>query len=416
MRAQECGHDVRLFIRETPKTCHIGAGIVPVIRDFAPSLEWADLILMADNSLYLRQVDSFRAFRPKALIIGPTWETAQWELDRRVGFKVFTDHNIDVAPFREFKDYDSAISFVKKEDRRFVSKPFGDGDKAMTYAASGPDPTADMIYMLTKWKKKFGKPKDHFILQDFIEGIEMGADGWFGTGGFDAGWSESFEFKKLMSGNYGMNTGEMGSVLRFAKRSKLARQVLEPLGEALSRSGYVGYISVNCIIDSRGQPWPLEFTMRPGYPTINIEAEIHSSPDPAERLYALAKGDDCKSVILDRVALGVVIALPSFPHSHSLAKEIDGIPIYGITSRLWPHLHPCQMRRGKDAEIETAGDYVAVLTASHNTVSEARRIAYQRLQTLHIPGGMAVRDDIGERLSKQLPILHEHGYATGMEY
>jgi phosphoribosylamine--glycine ligase len=415
LRAQECGHDVRHFIRDTPKTLHIGAGLVPVIRDFASSLEWADLIFMADNSLYLRQLDSFRAFRPKALICGPTVDLAKWELDRRVGFKVMADHSIEVAPYREFDNYDSAIQFVRKEDRRFVSKPFGDGDKSLTYAASGPDPTADMIYMLTKWKKKFGKPKDHFILQDFIEGIEMGADGWFGPGGFDQGWSESFEFKKLMSGNYGMNTGEMGSVLRFTKRSKLARKVLEPLSENLARLGYVGYISVNCIIDNMGNPWPLEFTMRPGYPTINIEAAVHSTVDPAERLYALANGEDCESCILDRVALGVVVALPSFPHSHSLAKEIDGIPIHGITSRLWPHLHPCQMRSSQ-GQLETAGDYVAVVTGSSHTVSDARELAYSRVLKLHIPGGIAVRDDIGERLSKQLPILHEHGYATGMEY
>jgi phosphoribosylamine--glycine ligase len=415
LRAQEHDHDVRLFIRDTPKTCHIGTGMAPIIRDFTTSLVWADLIFMADNSLYLRQIDSFRAFRPKALIIGPTWESAQWELDRRVGFKTLEDHGINVAPYREFDSYDTAISFVKKEDRRFVSKPFGDGDKAMTYAASGPDPTADMVYMLTKWKKKFGKPKDHFILQDFIEGIEMGSDGWFGPGGFDQGWSESFEFKKLMSSDYGMNTGEMGSVLRFTKTSKLARKVLQPLTDRLASMGYVGYISVNCIIDGKGTPWPLEFTMRPGYPTINIEAAVHNTMDPAERLYSLAKGEDCKSAILDRVALGVVIALPSFPHSHSLAKEIDGIPIHGITSRLWPHIHPAQIRSTK-GNLETAGDYVMVCTGSSQTVSDARRIAYRRAEQVHIPGGIAVRDDIGERLSKQLPILHDQGYATGMVY
>lgn len=415
LRAQECGNNVRHFIKDTPKTCHIGIGLVPVIRDFAPWLEWADLIFMADNALYLRQIDSFRSFRPEALIIGPTWETAQWELDRRVGFQVFKEHGIDVAPYREFKDYDAAISFVKKEDRRFVSKPFGDADKAMTYASGGPDPTADMVYMLQKWKKKFGKPRDHFILQDFVEGIEMGADGWFGPGGFDQGWSESFEFKKLMSGNYGMNTGEMGSVLRFTKRSKLARQVLEPLGDRLANEGYVGYISVNCIIDCKGNPWPLEFTMRPGYPTINIEAAVHSVMDPAERLYSLAKGDDCKSCLLDRIALGAVVALPSFPHSHSLAKEIDGIPIYGVTSRLWSHMHPAQMR-SISGNLETAGDYVCVLTASGETVSQCREAAYRRVEQLHIPGGMSVRDDIGKRLSKQLPVLHGQGYATGMEY
>jgi phosphoribosylamine---glycine ligase len=414
LRAQAHNHEVRHFIRDTPKTKHIGAGMVNVIRDFTSSLSWADLTFLADNTLYLRQIDSFRAFKPRALIVGPTQELAQWELDRRVGFKILEDQGIEVPPYHEFSDYDSAISYVKKEDRRFVSKPFGDGDKAMTYAASGPEPVEDMLFMLNKWKKKFGRPKSHFILQEFVPGIEMAVGMWVGPGGPDLGWNENWEFKKLLSSNYGPNTGELGTVLRFTKRSKLARRVLEPLVETLGRMGYVGYIDVNCIV-SGDTAYPLEFTIRPGYPTINIEAEVHSCDDPCDRLYALAKGEDCRSVMLDQVAVGVVVALPSFPHSHALAKEIDGIPIHGVSSRIWPHFHCCQVRMEND-ELQTAGDYVAVLTASGDTVSGARAAAYNRVKKVHIPGGVAVRDDIAERLAKQLPVLQEHSYATGLGY
>jgi phosphoribosylamine---glycine ligase len=414
LRAKQCGHDVKHFIKDTPRTCHIGIGLVDVIREFRPWLEWADLIFMGDNLLYVKELDSFRSFRPAALIVGPTAETAAWELDRAKGFQICKKHGIRTPPYKEFSDYDSAIAYVKKRDSRLVSKPFGDADKALTYCASGPDPVADMIFMLEKWKKQ-QKLKGAFILQDFIEGIEMAADGWFGPHGFDLGWSESFEFKKLMSSNYGVNTGEMGTVIRFTKSSKLARQVLDPLGEELARESYCGYVSVNSIIDKNGQPWFLEFTMRPGYPTINIEAEVHSEDDPAARLYALASGTDCRSVLIDKVALGVVVALPSFPHSHSLAKEMDGLPIFGLTDRLWPHVHLCQARLEK-GQIQTAGDYVLVATAASNTVSQARQAAYARVKQISIPGGMSVRDDIGERLSKQLPELQKHGYAVGMAY
>ncbi len=413
-RAKIAGNDVRHFIRDTPRTCHIGHGMVDVIRDFKPHLDWADLIFMADNVLYMRDIDSFRAFKPNALIVGPTAETASWELDRAKGFQICKKHGIATPPYKEFADYDSAIAYVKKRDCRLVSKPFGDADKALTYCAGGPDPVADMIFMLKKWKKQ-QKLKGAFILQDFIEGIEMAADGWFGPHGFDLGWSESFEFKKLMSGNYGVNTGEMGTVLRFTRRSKLARQVLEPLGEELSRQRYCGYLSCNTIIDSSGQPWFLEFTARPGWPTWNIEGAVHAEDDPAARLYQLASGTDSRSVMIEKVAIGVVVALPSFPHSHSLAKDIDGIPIHGIDQRMMRHFHPCQVRC-EHGQLQTAGDYCFVVTASGNSVSAARTTAYSRIKTLHIPGGVSVRDDIGERLSKQLPILNSYGYATGMLY
>ena len=415
LRSKQCGHDVKLFIRDEPRTCHVGIGLVDVVREFRPWLEWADLIFMAGNTKYLREIDTFRELRPKALVVGPTQETAAWELDRNRGFEICKKHGIAVPPYKQFTDYDAAIAYVKKEDCRLVSKPFGGTeDKSLTYAAGGVEPVKDMIFQLEKWKKQ-KKLKGPFILQKFIDGIEMAADAYVGPHGFDLGYSESFEFKKLMSGNYGVNTGETGTVLRFTRRSKLANIVLKPLEEELVKQKYCGYASVNTIIDKKGQPHFLEFTMRPGWPTQNIYEAVHSDQDPCSRLYQLASGTDCLSAILDKVAIGVVVALPSFPHSHTLAKEIDGLPIFGLTNRLWPHVHLCQARM-ENGQIETAGDYVCVITAAANTVSQARQAAYARVKSLDIPGGVAVRDDIGERLSKQLPELQKHGFASGLTY
>src|ERR1017187_104057 len=200
LRAKQFGHDVKHFIRDEPRTCHTGIGFVEVVREYRPWMEWADLIFLAGNDKYLKEMDSFRELRPKALIVGPTQETAAWELDRTKGFEICKKLGIATPPYKEFRDYDSAIAYVKKRDSRLVSKPFGDADKALTYCAGSVEPVQDMIFMLEKWKKQ-QKLKGSFILQDFIEGIEMAADGWFGPHGFDLGWSESFEFKNLMPGN-----------------------------------------------------------------------------------------------------------------------------------------------------------------------------------------------------------------------
>lgn len=40
--------------------------------------------------------------------------------------------------------------YVKKEGKVFVSKPSGDGERAMSYVANS---AADMVYMLSRWKK-----------------------------------------------------------------------------------------------------------------------------------------------------------------------------------------------------------------------------------------------------------------------
>src|SRR5215467_14244081 len=152
MRAEKSGHDVRLFVRQTEKTKHIGRGLVTLVDDYKPHLRWADLIFLPDNTFYLHDLDSFRRSESvgKTKIVGPTVATAEWELDRSKGMQILRDHGVRVASSREFTDYDQAIAYVKKEGRRFVSKPSGDEpDKALSYVSKSPDV---MFYMLMRCK------------------------------------------------------------------------------------------------------------------------------------------------------------------------------------------------------------------------------------------------------------------------
>jgi phosphoribosylamine--glycine ligase len=421
MRAQRDGHEVRHAIRQTEKTKNIGRGIVQVVDDYRAWVRWADLVFMTDNTFYTHDLDvNWRKEGVK--IIGATDETAAWELDRSIGMGIFKKHGIAVPPYKEFNDYDTAIAYVKREDRRFVSKPSGDADKALSYCSKSP---VDMVYMLQRWKK-IGKLKTPFILQEFIGGIEMAVGGWFGPGGFNAGWCENWEFKKLMNDDMGVATGEQGTVLRYVRNSKLARKVLAPLAEALEKTGYCGYVDVNCIIDEKGTPWPLEFTMRPGWPTFNIQQALHEG-DHVQWLMDLWNGKDARNWTMNTVATGVVVSIPDYPYSHLTRKEVTGVPIYGVKPDLWKHVHPCEMMmgsapqqiRGSFADVPmmvTAGDYVLVMSGTEHDVKTSSDLVYRRLKTLMLPNSPMYRTDIGHRLRKQLPELQAMGYATGLEF
>jgi phosphoribosylamine---glycine ligase len=207
----------------------------------------------------------------------------------------------------------------------------------------------------------------------------------------------------------------------------LAKRVLAPLGKILHTLGYCGYIDVNCIIDESGTPWPLEFTMRPGWPTFNIQQPLHDG-DPVEWLRDLATGRDGKNLIMDKIAAGVVMSIPDYPYSHLTRKEVIGVPVYGLTNGLWKHWHPCEMMLGDNIPVAeggsivkvpmpvTAGDYVGVMTAVADTVKDAALTVYRRLDKLIIPNSPAYRTDIGKRLAKQLPKIQTQGYAAGMVY
>lgn len=426
MRAQKAGHDVRLFIRQTEKTKHIGRGLVELTDDYRSHLRWANLIFLSDNTFYLHDLDTFRRseFVGDTKIIGPTVETAEWELNRSKGMAVLKAHGVEVPASKDFSDYDEAIAYVKKHQRRFVSKPSGDEpDKALSYVSKSPE---DMVYMLGRWKK-LSKLKTPFILQEYVGGVEMAVGGWFGPGGFNEGWCENWEFKKLMNDDLGVATGEQGTVLRYVKRSKLANTMLAPLEATLEKRNYTGYVDVNCIIDDKGLAWPLEFTMRPGWPTFNIQTCLHSG-DMCEWMLDLAKGEDRRNLLFSRIAVGVVMSIPDYPYSHLTRKEVIGVPIYGVKNSLWQHIHPCEMMMGEDIPCQvkdqiismqlpvTAGDYVLVMTAYADTVKDAAMTVYRRLGSLTIPNSPAYRTDIGRRLAKQLPKIQKHGYATGMLY
>ena len=176
MRAQKWGHDVRWFFRRELRNERVGEGLVHRVADWRPWIRWADLVVLNDNTKYLRELDAWRE-REKVCVVGATCESATWELDRKTGQEVFKRAGIPVPPFREFNDYDSAIAYVKRENRAFVSKPsYDEPDKSLSYVAKSP---ADLLYMLDRWKRNH-RHKGAFILQEKISGCEMAVGAFFG--------------------------------------------------------------------------------------------------------------------------------------------------------------------------------------------------------------------------------------------
>lgn len=427
LRCQDAGHEVRWFIRQTRMTECIGKGLLTgkckLIDDYNVWARWADLIYLADNVRYLHDMERWRA--EGIPVVGPSVDLAAWETDRQAGQQVLKKAGVKVPEFKTFTDYDTAISYVKREGRAFVSKPCGDEeDKSLSYVAKSP---ADMVYMLERWKKNH-RHKDAFILQERVKGVEMAVGGWFGPEGFMPGWCENWEFKKLMAGDTGPATGEMGTIVRVVEKSKLADMVLEPVVSKLEAMDYVGYVDVNCIIDEHGTPWPLEFTMRPGWPLFNIQTGmIPEGTDPANWLYDLANGEPTNPFRMNEVACGVVMAIPDFPYSKFTRKDVHGIPIYNLNNknRYRHHIHPCEVQWGEAPTdvsgkvvnlpcMTTAGDYLLVGSGIGESVRAARAKAYRALESLEVPNSPFWRPDIGQRLKKQLPMIQPLGFAKGL--
>ena len=405
IRAQRAGHQVKWFLGSYDRYKRpVGKGLVDIVNDYRAWERWADLVLLPANDRYMAEMESWK--RRGVPVIGGTPASAAWEVDRIAGMKAFKEAKIPVPEYKEFRDYDSAMNYVRQEGRAFVSKPcWAEDNKALSYVGKSAD---DLLFMLQRWKRKNGRPKGPFILQEKVDGTEYAVSGWFGPAGFAQVIEENFEGKKLYSGDLGPNTGEMHTCMMFVKQSKLFDKVLKPVENQLHRLKYVGSVDVNCIVSDDGEPYPLEWTIRFGWPSFNIEQSLIDG-DMMEFLAQLAKGKAESPHRLNEVAIGCVVGIGDYPHSHMTRKEVVGVPIWGADVDD-PNIHLCEAQM-VDGQLQTAGDYTMVVTGTGPTIQSARRSVYRRLDRLEIPASPFWRDDAGRRVSRQLPRLHENGYA-----
>ena len=421
LKCAKAGHDVRLWLHKSANQ-QIGLGFdtVKMVDQWLPSVPWADLILPTGNHLYLPKLEQIRA--AGIPVFGPSVQSAALEIKRAFGMKFFEAHGIQCPEWQQFKNLAEAETHVRKTEKRFVFKTLGDEeDKSLSYVGKTP---ADLVARLQRWQKIGMRLKGPVMLQEMVEGVEVGVSRWMGTQGFIGPYNENFEFKKLLSGNCGPNCGEAGTVQKYVDDSKLGKAVLAPMEEALVKMGHLGDIDVNCIVDDKGQAWPLEFTMRLGWPAFNIQVATHAG-DPAQWMLDACNGKDTLKVI-PKVACGIVLAQPDYPFSHKTADELTDIPIYGVTKANESYLYPQAVKRQVHPEMDgekivereiwsTAGDYLMVVTGTGKTVRQACTRAYDTVHEIQV-ADLIYRDDVGEKLEEEIPKLQLHDYATEFHY
>jgi phosphoribosylamine--glycine ligase len=421
LRAQAAGHTVQLWMPHSAdgEMCCIGQGMISRPPEWKPLMVWADLVLPTTNSKYAAELKPY--FEKGFPILGANKAGAELELNRELGQQALMDAGIECLPASIFSDYDKAIEFVRSTKKAYVSKPWGgNADKSTTYMSKTP---ADLIFKLQKWKKEI--PGRHeFMLQEKAEGVEMGVAGWFGPGGWGQWIEENWEEKKFLAGGLGCNTGEQGTTMRYVKKSKLFREMLRPLAEKLHAIDYVGCVDVNCIITPKGDVWPLEFTMRFGWPAFVLQCALLQG-DPVQWMRDLLDGKDTMQVSQE-ICVGVVVTHSDYPHGHVPDHKNCGFPLYGINGRNRNSIHfqhvmqgkgPLEPNGEKEVEMEvTAGDYVAVCTGLGRTVRAARDSVYATCKQLSWPNSPGYRPDIGLRLKRELAALKAHGYAEGLEF
>ena len=264
------GNEVKMFITlEGDKDVY--DGFVDKVDDWKAHIDWADVIVFGDVG-FGQQADNLRA--QGKLVVGCTSYTDRLEMDREFGQSEMKGAGISILPHWDFTDFDQAIQFIKDSPGRYVFKPSGNvpsAQKGVLFIGSEED-GKDIVQVLEHNKKVWSGKIKQFQLQKYVSGVEIAVGAFFNGNDFIFPININFEHKKLFPGDIGPYTGEMGTLMFWSKPNHIFESILAKMKSRLQESKYVGYVDVNCIANARGI-YPLEFTTRFGYPTIQIQIE-----------------------------------------------------------------------------------------------------------------------------------------------
>lgn len=404
-KIQNEGHEVKCFIEDV--TDEYDGFLEKISGDWHNHVDWADVIVFDDTG-FGKEADNLR--KAGKAVFGGSVYSDRLEEDREFGQSEMKRLGMLTPQSWDFDDYDKALQFIKENPGRYVYKPSGfipSDWRGLSFACKEED-GKDLYEVLEQNKKIISKKIKQFQLQKFISGVEVGASAFFNGEKFIMPIFVCFEHKRLFPGEIGPMTGEMGSSSFWSEPNILFRDTTGKMEEDLRRAGYVGYIDVNCIVNGRGI-YPLEFTARLGYPTINIQQEGVLS-EWGDFIYAIANGQDFQLKTKRGFQIGVVIVTPPFPYEDKSEFEL-----YKDLSILFkkPGLEGIHLGDVKlvDGIWRVAGisAYVLIVTGHGTTMEEARRQAYGRIENIMLIN-MVYRTDIGATWHEDSDRLRSWGY------
>ncbi len=400
------GHEVKVYIKsETDKDVY--DGFLEKIDDWKKFVDWADVIIFDDVG-FGEEADKLRKLGK--LVVGGSPYTDKLEEDREFGQSEMKRVGMLTLPHWDFINHEDALKFIEENPGRYVYKPsgfMGSDSKGLLFLGKDED-GKDIHEIIRSNKEVLGKKIKQFQLQKFASGVEVAVGAFFNGNDFIYPININFEHKKLFPGDIGPFTGEMGTLVYWSGPNTIFKTTLEKMRDDIKKSGYVGYIDINCIANARGI-YPLEFTCRFGYPIISIQMEGVTS-EWGDFLYKIANGEQYDLKTKKGFQIGVVCAVPPFPFDDKSEMAIykDLSIIFKKSNLEGIHLGDVKLI---DNNWRIAGDtgYALVVTGSGTTTEDARKQVYSRLENILLQN-MFYRTDIGLGWYEDSDKLQTWGY------
>ena len=361
---------------EIAKNIDISETDISRLLDFVLKEKIDVTIVGPESSLEVGIVNLFRSRNLK--IFGPTKEAALIETSKDFAKKLMVDNDIPTADYKTFDSYSDAKEHIRLIKFPCVIKADGLASGKGVVIANTYDEANTFLYE-QMIEEKFGIAGKKVIIEEFLIGEEVSVF-TFVDGKNISNVIAACDYKKLLEGDLGPNTGGMGSYSPPTYWSddlseNIKNKIIYPTINALSNLGtpYSGILYSGLILTENG-PKVLEFNCRFGDPEAQTILPLLKT-DLVDLILKISdnKLNDINVQWADKNSVSIVLASGGYPEKYVTGYTIDGIEEISDSVLIF-HAGTAIIPSSK--LLVTNGGRVLTLTSLGNNLNEARNKVY----------------------------------------
>lgn len=331
---------------------------------------------------------------------GPSAAAAQLEGSKAFAKLVMAEADVPTALALVCSNIDEVSAAMDQFGAPYVVKD--DGLAAGKGVVVTNDRDEALTHALSCFSRAVGA---QVVIEEYLDGPEVSLFG-ITDGTTIVPLQPAQDFKRVRDGDEGPNTGGMGaySPLPWAPEhlvAEVTKRVLQPMIDAMRRRGtpFVGLLYAGLALTSRGTR-VIEFNARFGDPETQVVLARLASP-LGRVLMAASIGRLADLPLLAwhlHAAVTVVVAAANYPENPRTGDVITGIADADAVAGVQV-LH-AGTALNSEGELVSAGGRVLSVTATGDTLTEARDRAYLAIDHL-VMAGAHYRRDIAENAAAE---------------
>lgn len=362
-----------------------------------------DLVIVGpDDPLAAGAVDAFEAAGIRAF--GPRKNAAILEGSKAFSKDLMKKYHIPTAAYENFDDPEAALAYLETAKMPIVLKADGLALGKGVLICNNLEEAKEGVKSLML-DKQFGSAGSRIVIEEFMTGREVSVLA-FVDGKTIRIMTSAQDHKRAKDGDQGLNTGGMGTFSPSPFYTKevdefCQKHIYQATVDAMRAEGreFKGIIFFGLMLTTDG-PKVLEYNARFGDPETQVVLP-RMKQDIVDVFEACIDGtlDEISLEFEDNAAVCVVLASAGYPEHYEKGFKITGLDTF--KDKEGYYVFHAGSKFDTDGNILTNGGRVLGVTATGNSLKEARKNAYEATGWVQFENKY-MRNDIGKAIDEMI--------------